>query len=117
MTCESGNTEKLTGRGGSSGGCGILAAAVAGAGGGSGTARAQLALRQCAVFLDLTFVNAPEVAIRRFEQKCFDEATGDLASESWSEKVKDLVERLLRLEALLHPEAEPERAAKVQKVP
>ena len=91
------------------------AAAVMGAGGGSGTARAQLALRQSGVFLDLTFVNAPEVAIKRFEEKCFDEATGELASDSkWSERVRDLVERLLRLEALLNPPDGP--AAKSQRV-
>ena len=78
------------------------AAAVVGAGGGSGTARAQLALRQSGVFLDLTFVNAPEVAIKRFEEKCFDEATGDLISDKWSERIREMVERLLRLEGLLH---------------
>ncbi len=37
------------------------AGGIAGSGGGSGTARAQLALRQSGVFLDITFVNAPEV--------------------------------------------------------
>jgi chromate reductase len=78
------------------------AAAIMGAGGGSGTARAQLSLRQCGAFLDLTFVNAPEVAIQRFREKCFDEH-GDLVSETWSERVREMVERLLRLEALLHP--------------
>ena len=90
-----------------------------GAGGGSGTARAQLALRQSGVFLDLTFVNAPEVAIKRFEEQCFDEATGDLASDKWSERVKDLVDRLLRLEERLHPRQEEDgeaTAAKQQRV-
>jgi len=78
-------------------------AAILGAGGGSGTVRAQLALRQVGVFLDLTFVNAPEVAIKRFEEKCFNEATGELISEKWSSRVGDLVSRLVRLEALLNP--------------
>jgi chromate reductase, NAD(P)H dehydrogenase (quinone) len=80
------------------------AAAVAGAGGGAGTVRAQLALRQSAVFLDMTFVNAPEVAIKRFEDKCFDDATGDLQpGHKWEERVGELVDRLVRLEGLLHP--------------
>ena len=55
------------------------------------------------VFLDLTFVNSPELCIKRFEEKCFDEATGDLTSEKWSSRVHDMVDRLVRLEALLHP--------------
>jgi len=40
--------------------------AIVGAGGGAGTARSQLALRQTSVFLDITYVNSPEVVINRF---------------------------------------------------
>merc|ERR1711953_1378314 len=57
------------------------AAAIVGAGGGAGTARAQMSLRQSGIFLDLTFVNSPEVCIKRFEEKCFDDASGDLQGE------------------------------------
>jgi len=78
------------------------AAAVASAGGAtSGGARAQMQLRQVGVFLDLTFVNAPEVAIRRFEDKCFDEATGELRSDTWRGRVGELLERLLKLAAIM----------------
>ena len=73
------------------------AAAVVGAGGGSGTARAQLALRQSAVFLDLSFVNAPELNVKRFEEQCFDELTGELTSDKVRDKVAHMVERLVGL--------------------
>ena len=92
------------------------AAAIIGAGGGSGTVRAQLALRQVGVYLDLTFVNSPEVAIKRFEEKCFDEATGDLTNDAagtkWSNRIAEMVDRLVRLEAMLHPPTEQARPAK-----
>ena len=106
------------------------AAAIVGAGGGSGTARAQLALRQCGVFLDITFVNSPEVnsvpvptgatqsraalrccglqvAIQRFREACFDER-GELHSEAWSERVRDMLQRLLKLS---HQMASPAEVA------
>ncbi|ALZ76785.1 NADPH-dependent FMN reductase [Rheinheimera sp. F8] len=42
------------------------AAAIMGAGGGMGTSRAQYHLRQVGVFLDLHFVNKPEVFVNAF---------------------------------------------------
>jgi len=71
--------------------------AMLSAGGGAGGARGQLALRQIGSFIDVTFLNAPEVAIRRFEEKCFDEATGELVSAKWEERVKELMDRLMAL--------------------
>jgi len=77
------------------------AAAIVGAGGGAGTARAQLSLRQSGVFLDLHFVNSPELCIKRFEDKCFDAETGDLQSEKHQERVKDMLQRLIELSSRL----------------
>jgi chromate reductase, NAD(P)H dehydrogenase (quinone) len=72
------------------------AGAIAGAGGGCGTARAQLALRQCGVFLDITFVNGPEVCINRFAKVVFNE-DGDLIDEELQSRVSNLVDRLVVL--------------------
>jgi chromate reductase len=53
------------------------AAAIMGAGGGIGTSRAQYHLRQVGVFLDLHFVNKPEVFVNAFAATSFD-AEGQL---------------------------------------
>lgn len=71
--------------------------AVLSAGGGAGGARGQLALRQIAAFIDVSLLNAPEVAVRRFEEDCFDQLTGDLASSKWDARVGELVGRLMAL--------------------
>ena len=71
-------------------------AGIVGAGGGAGTARGQLALRQSGVFLDITFVNTPEVCIPRFTPGLFD-ADGNLISEKWQERVADLFDRMVTL--------------------
>ena len=76
------------------------ACAVAGSGGGAGTARAQLALRQSGVFLNLHFVQSPEVCIQRFSGKFFAE-NGDLVDEKWIERVQNLVDRLIDLDGKL----------------
>lgn len=74
------------------------AGAILSSGGGGGGVRGQQALRQIGSFIDVTFVNAPEVAIRRFEEPCFDAATGDLLPDSrWVGRVGELVERLVTL--------------------
>jgi NAD(P)H-dependent FMN reductase len=69
--------------------------AVLSAGGGAGGARGQLALRQIAAFVDVSLLNAPEVAVRQFEAECFDGSTGDLASSKWDARVSELVDRLM----------------------
>lgn len=67
------------------------AGAILSAGGGAGGARGQLALRQIGSFIDVTFLNAPEVAIKRFDEKCFDESTGDLhANSKWLTRVHEV---------------------------
>ncbi len=48
------------------------AAAIMGAGGGMGTSRAQYHLRQVGVYLDLHFVNRPEVFVNAFAPTSFD---------------------------------------------
>eukprot|EP00605_Chrysophyceae_sp_TOSAG23-4_P001457 GSChrysophyteH1.ASY1.ANO1.1593.1 assembled CDS len=72
------------------------AGAIAGAGGGCGTARSQLALRQSGVFLDITFVNSPEVCINRYAKVVFNE-DGDLIDEEWQSRVSNLFDRLVAL--------------------
>lgn len=56
------------------------AAAIMGAGGGMGTSRAQYHLRQVGVFLDLHFVNKPEVFANAFSGS-FDASSGALTDE------------------------------------
>ena len=72
-------------------------AGIVGAGGGMGTARGQLALRQSGVFLDITFVNSPEVCIARFKDKTAFDASGNLVSEVWQERVANLLDRTVAL--------------------
>jgi NAD(P)H-dependent FMN reductase len=74
---------------------------IVGAGGGAGTGRAQLALRQIGVFLDFRFVNAPEVQIARFSEKCFNEETGDLTDDKWKQRVGNMLDRTVALAPLL----------------
>ena len=76
------------------------ACAVAGSGGGAGTARAQLALRQSGVFLNLHFVQSPEVCIQRFSGEFF-APNGDLIDATWVGRVENLVNRLIDLDAKL----------------
>jgi NAD(P)H-dependent FMN reductase len=71
--------------------------AVVSAGDGAGGVRGQLALRQIAAFIDVSLLNAPEVAVRRLEEGCFDGRTGDLASSKWDARVGELVDRLMTL--------------------
>ena len=71
------------------------AAAIMGAGGGMGTSRAQYHLRQVGVFLDLHFVNKPEVFVNAFSPS-FD-ATGQLVDE----KLQGLIlQQLMALQQL-----------------
>ena len=65
------------------------AAAVMGAGGGMGTSRAQYHLRQVGVFLDLHFVNKPEVFVNAF--------SGVFGSDGTlqDDKIRGLISQLL----------------------
>ena len=79
---------------------------IVGAGGGAGTARSQLALRQSGVFLDITFMNSPEVCIKRFsERDCFDKH-GKLVSETWKMRVADMLDRTIALARKMKEEDE-----------
>lgn len=75
-------------------------AAVMGASGGPvGTARAQYHLRQIGVFVDLKFVNKPEVMIGAVQDRCDPE--GKLIHEPTREMIKKLVASLVEWTALL----------------
>jgi chromate reductase len=75
-------------------------AAVMGASGGLfGTARAQYHLRQIAVFVDLKFLNRPEVMIGTAQER-FD-ADGKLIHEPTREMIRKLVVALVEWTALL----------------
>lgn len=73
------------------------AAAIMGAGRGMGTSRAQYHLRQVGVFLDLHFVNKPEVFANAFSGS-FDAASGELTDERLQ---KLLVQQLQALALLI----------------
>ncbi|MBM3598715.1 MAG: NAD(P)H-dependent oxidoreductase [Alphaproteobacteria bacterium] len=76
------------------------ACAVLGASGGPvGTARAQYHLRQMGVFLDLRFVNKPEVMVGAAQTK-FD-ASGKFTDEAGRGLIKDLMANLAKLAAKL----------------
>eukprot|EP00946_MAST-07B_sp_MAST-7B-sp1_P000439 g439.t1 len=72
-------------------------AGIVGAGGGMGSARGQLALRQSGVFLDITFVNTPEVCIPRFADKTAFDEDGNLISKKWQDRVANLFDRTVAL--------------------
>lgn len=76
-------------------------AAVMGAGGWQGTSRAQYHLRQSAVFVDMHFLNRPEVQVNAFAPGNCDATTGHLLDPSLQAKVKELVEALARWTARL----------------
>merc|ERR1719199_1260983 len=59
--------------------------ALCGSGGGLGTERAQLALRQTAVFMQLNVMTLPETLVRRWGGDVFD-AAGDLKDNEAGEK-------------------------------
>jgi chromate reductase len=67
--------------------------AIMGAGGAAGTTRAQLHLRQVAVFTNMLPLNKPEVAIQRAWEK-FD-ADGNLTDEPSREAIRALLQALL----------------------
>ncbi len=64
-------------------------------GGGFGTARAQYHLRQMFVFLNMYFVNQPEVMIGSAQNK-FDE-NGTLQDETSKKLIRQLLENLVSL--------------------
>ena len=83
-------------------------AAIMGASpGGIGTARAQYHLRQIGVFLDLHFLNKPEVMIGQSMTK-FD-AEGNLTDADTRARIADLVAKLAAWAKQLQPSAESTR--------
>lgn len=72
------------------------AAAVMGAGGGMGTSRAQYHLRQVGVYLDLHFVNKPEVFVNAFAPTSFD-AEGQLIDPRIQQSIEAQCQALIQL--------------------
>ncbi|RAL53805.1 hypothetical protein DM860_004276 [Cuscuta australis] len=82
-------------------------AAIISAGGGSGGVRAQYHLRQIGVFVDLHFINKPEVFINAFQPPPkFDTRNGDLIDAETKDKIKALLLSLqaftLRMKGIPH---------------
>jgi len=71
-------------------------AAVVGAGGGSGSIKSHYHLRQSAVYVNMFFLNKPELAVRIFEPPTkFDPATGDLVDEETRKRLVEVVAALV----------------------
>lgn len=70
-------------------------AGIVGSGGGFGTGRAQLALRQSFIFLDIVALSKPEVCIRRFVDPPPFDSNGDLTDEATKERVAAMIDALV----------------------
>lgn len=75
---------------------GDKAAAIVSAGGGFGGGRSQYHLRQIGVYLDLHFINKPELFLNAFETPPKFDSDGNLIDEQAKESLKEL---LLSLQA------------------
>ncbi|KAL5220450.1 hypothetical protein ABZP36_025163 [Zizania latifolia] len=71
-------------------------AAIVSAGGGFGGGRSQYHLRQVGVFLDLHFINKPELFVKAFEQPPKFDSDGNLIDVEIRERIKQV---LLSLQA------------------
>lgn len=72
------------------------AAAIVSAGGGFGGGRSQYHLRQVGVFLDLHFINKPELCVQAFQQPPKFDSDGNLVDAEIRERLKKV---LLSLQA------------------
>ncbi|XP_022139197.1 NAD(P)H:quinone oxidoreductase-like [Momordica charantia] len=73
------------------------AAAIMSAGGGFGGAMAQFHLRQVGVFLDLHFVNKPELHVNAFQPPSKFDDNGDLIDQETNDRLKQLLLSLKNL--------------------
>jgi NAD(P)H-dependent FMN reductase len=80
---------------------GDKAAAVISAAGGSGGTRAQCHVRQIGIFLDLHFVNKPELFVRAHDGK-FDE-NGDVIDAQLRSQIRTLISSLRSFSMRLRP--------------
>ena len=71
-------------------------AAIVSAGGGFGGGRSQYHLRQVGVFLDLHFINKPELFVQAFQQPPKFDSDGNLIDDQIRERLKQV---LLSLQA------------------
>lgn len=67
------------------------AAAIVSAGGGFGGALAQFHLRQVGVFLDLHFVNKPELHVNAFQPPSKFDGNGDLIDQEIKDRLKQVL--------------------------
>ncbi|XP_020276011.1 NADPH:quinone oxidoreductase-like [Asparagus officinalis] len=74
-------------------------AAIVSAGGGFGGGRSQYHLRQVGVFLNLHFINKPELFVKAFEPPQKFDSDGNLIDPETKEKLKQI---LLSLQAFTH---------------
>jgi len=71
-------------------------AAIVGAGGGAGSSRAHYHLRQSGVFLNIHFLNKPELAVREFEPPTkFNFENGELVDEDTRTRLQGVVDALI----------------------
>ncbi|GLC38792.1 hypothetical protein PLESTM_000776400 [Pleodorina starrii] len=73
------------------------AALVMGSGGSGGTVRAQVQLRQCGVLMNLTFVNKPEILLKRYEHPEYFNEAGDVVDPKVEAYVRNGVAALVTL--------------------
>jgi chromate reductase, NAD(P)H dehydrogenase (quinone) len=70
-------------------------AAIAGSGGGFGTGRAQLALRQSFIYLDVHPINKPEVCIRRYTNPSPFDSNGDVVDSATQTSIRAMFTALV----------------------
>ena len=66
-------------------------AAIVSAGGGFGGGRSQYHLRQVGVFLDLHFINKPELFVQAFQQPSKFDSDGNLVDAEIRERIKQVL--------------------------
>jgi len=71
------------------------AAAIVGAGGGAGSGRAHYHLRQIGVYVNLLFINRPELQIQAFSPPAKFNADGDLIDQDLVARLRQVVEALV----------------------
>lgn len=67
------------------------AAAIVSAGGGFGGGRSQYHLRQTGVYLDLHFINKPELFVKAFEPPAKFDQQGNLIDDSIKKRLEEVI--------------------------
>ncbi|CAI9097028.1 OLC1v1033320C1 [Oldenlandia corymbosa var. corymbosa] len=82
------------------------AAAIVSAGGGFGGGRSQYHLRQIGVYLDLHFINKPELFVKAFEKPVKFDSDGNLVDTATKEHLKEVLISLKRFTLRLQGKCE-----------